>query len=122
MKFPEREQRHHSDIFAGLMFYFVRNPNLKDGEKPLFTDPDPAFFDHDVPWLVLGKEFVDTSPSPHTNSYWRFLLLGPGPTLKWHVGHLGWIRRVADPVWEERERSGYWDRHDAEVKRALDRV
>lgn len=94
MKFPEREQRHHMDIHPGLMFYFVDNPNARSG--PVFTDPDPEF-DKACAWMVIGKEYVEKM----SGGWWRYLLLGAGPTLKWHEGQLGWIRRVADPAWEE---------------------
>lgn len=105
VKFPDREQRHHSDIFPGLTFYFVRNPNAND--KPLFTDPDPAF-SKDCVWMVIGKEYVQKL----SGGYWQYLLLGSGPTLQWHTGQLGWIRRVADPVWEEREANGWCTKLD----------
>ncbi len=94
MQFPDREQRHYSDIFAGMTFYFVPNPNGTSG----FMDPDEEEFDHTMPWTVIAKEYH----TKMSGGYWRFLLLGPGPTLKWHDGQLGWIRRVGDPVWEER--------------------
>jgi len=118
MEFPEREQMSHVDIHAGMMFYFVRNPNLKPGEKPLFTDPDPVFWSEDVPWIVIGKEYDPGMPDVVVKGYWRYLLLGPGPTLRWHMGSLGWVRRVADPVWEERERNRGRDRHDTAIRRA----
>ena len=102
MNFPEREQRNHSDIFPGLTFYFVKNPNLKPGEKPLFTDPEPDF-DQTCAWTVIGKERI----TKVSGGYVRYLLLGAGPTLRWHEGQLGWIKRVADPVWEARYASGW---------------
>lgn len=98
MDFPTYEQRSHVDIFPGMLFYFVRNPPARD--KPIFTDPDPAF-DKDGAWLVLCKEYVEKT----SYSHWKYLLFGPGPIVKWHIGQLGWIRRVVDPVWEERFKS-----------------
>lgn len=86
------------------MFYFVDNPNA-DG-RPLFTDPDPSF-DQSCAWLVIAKEKVVKM----SGGYTKYLLLGAGPILRWHVGQLGWIRRIADPVWEERENNGYWERN-----------
>lgn len=100
--YPEREQRHHTDIFAGMTFYFVQNPNVRPGDKPLFTDPDEEW-SRDCAWTVIAKEFIVKM----SGGYWQYLLLGPGPTLKWHIGQLGWIRRVADPVWEERDSNGW---------------
>lgn len=96
MKFPDYEQRNHVDIYPGLTLYFVRNPNA--GNKPLFTDPDPEWWESNCTWTVIGKEYAQKL----SGGYWRYLPLGAGPTLKWHDGQLGWIRRVADPVWEER--------------------
>lgn len=102
VRYPDREQRHHSDIFPGLTFYFVRNPNAYD--KPPFTDPDETRWGSDCAWLVIGKEYV----TKLSGGYWKYLLLGAGPTLSWHHGQLGWIRRVADPVWEERYDNDWW--------------
>lgn len=101
-EYPDREQRNHIDIFPGLTFYFVRNPNSR-GNKPLFTDPEDEWLNSGCAWLVIGKEYVPKLDG----GYWKFLLLGAGPTLKWHDGQFGWIRRVADPVWEERYANGY---------------
>ncbi len=100
MDFPPHEQRSHVDVHAGLMFYFVDNPNPA---KPLFQTLDDGEVDRTKPWMVLGKEYVEK----FSGGYWRYLLLGPGndgqPRLVWFDGSLQWIRRVADPVYEERE-------------------
>lgn len=101
MNFPEQEQLNHVDIFSGMSFFFVRNSGLKDNEKPLFLDPDPVFWDDTKMWTVIGKEYMD-EPLTAMRGRWKFLLLGPNSTLRWHHGQLGWIKRVADPVWEER--------------------
>jgi len=109
MQFSDREQRNHVDIEPGMMFFFMRNPNRRaQDDGPLYTDPDDEEFDHSVPWIVIGKEYV----TKLSGGYWRYLLLGPGPTLKWNEGQLGWIRRVADPLWDDRERNGYCARLD----------
>jgi len=47
----------------------------------------------DTAWLVIGKEY-NPEPADIMKGYWRYLLLGPGPRLRWHEGNLGWIRRV----------------------------
>jgi len=101
MNFPERERRHHSDIFAGMMFCFVEGP---DKEKPTFVTLDDGGVDRTKPQMVIGKEYVQK----FSGGWWRYLLLGPGPDglphLAWFEGNLHWIKRIADPVWEERER------------------
>jgi hypothetical protein len=99
MDFPKREQRNHNDIFPGLTFYFVDNPNGAD----MIFDRDAEQFDRTCAWIVIGKERVVKLDG----GYWRYLLLGAGPTLRWHDGQLGWIRRIADPVWEARYASGW---------------
>ena len=103
ISFPEREQRHHSDIFPGMTFYFVENPN-----SPGLLDTLEQDFDLNVPWTVITKDFT----TKMSGGYWKFLLLDPGPTLKWHDGGLGWIRRVADPVWEERAANDWGHLHE----------
>lgn len=113
MKFPDLEQLNHEDIFAGMMFVFARE-QVREQDKPLFTDPDPAFWVEGATWMVIGKEFVP-EPTNAFRGHWRFLLLGPDARLRWHEGRFGWIRRIADPVWEERDAR---DRLDAEVRRA----
>jgi|SRR5579885_1457022 len=115
MNFPEREQLNHEDIYPGMMFFFVREK--VEGDKPLFTDPNPVFWESETPWTVIGKEYV---PEPRNAfvGHWRFLLLGASARLAWHEGKFGWIRRIADPVWEERQRTWERDRLDAEVRRA----
>ena len=96
MIFADREQMHHSDVFPGMMFYFVDNPN----GKPVFVDIEFEG-DKSKPWTVIHKEQrVYGYPANLRAGYWRYLLLGPGPSLLWHNGTLGWIRRVADPYWE----------------------
>lgn len=92
MEFSVREQRHHTDIFPGMFFFFVKNPN--PGTQ-LFDDND---LDRTVPWMVIHKEYR----TKIHGGFWAYLLLGPDMRLVWHEGHLQWIRRVADPVFEER--------------------
>jgi hypothetical protein len=91
--FPEREQRNHIDIYAGMMFYFV----------PTWAAFEPEFrktwVESNIAWTIIHKELI--GPNEGLVIGTRYLLLGNG-RLVWHVGHLGWIRRVADPVWEER--------------------
>ena len=101
--YPEREQRHHSDIFAGLTFYFMPDPNAGTVNFNRLMDEQREEVDITVPWTVVGKEYV----TKLSGGYWRYLLLGPGPSLVWYEGRLGWIKRVADPVWEERDRNGW---------------
>jgi hypothetical protein len=74
-----------------MMFFFTDNPN---GSEPFFQTLDDGGVDRDIPWMVIGKEYV----TKLSGGYWRYLLLGEiagGPRLVWHEGSLGWIRRVA---------------------------
>ena len=96
--FPEREQRNHIDIYAGMMFYFVRT-HAGFGFEPEYRKPWVA---SDIAWTVIHKERAGGEPGSGETSHWRYLLLGSG-RLVWYGGDLGWIRRVADPVWEERQ-------------------
>lgn len=94
--FPEREQRNHIDVYGGMLFYFV--PGLGDFEA---THRRP-WVESNIAWTVVHKERIpDDESRPYCSRGWRYLLLGNG-RLVWHDGHLGWIRRIADPVWEER--------------------
>lgn len=80
-----------TDVEPGTLFYFVPNPNGSSGflaSKMGFSVTESA--DPSVPWLLLGRERV----TKLSGGYWRYLLLGPGPSLVWHEGSLGWISRV----------------------------
>lgn len=79
--YEEFERRSHVDVFPGMMFYF-REAKL--------------------PCLVLCKEHMNCDRLMQP-AYVRFLLLS-GNRIFWHIGNLYGIRRIADPVWEERYR------------------
>jgi len=98
LKFPDHEQRNHIDIYTGMMFYFVPKSSHSTSEA-FETEQRKPWVESNIAWTVIHKELTD-SPS----ICWRFLLLGAGKLI-WHTGPLGWIRRVADPVWEERASS-----------------
>lgn len=89
------ERRSWYDIYHGMMFYFVPEPDMA---SPYFAPIDPDI-DRNVPWTVVTKEHI---PGVF-GSKWKLLLLGPDSTLVWHDAQLGWIRRVADPVSDEYE-------------------
>jgi hypothetical protein len=85
-----------------MFFFFVENPNPG---TPLFQTLDDGEVDRNLPWMVIGKEYIQKL----SGGYWRYLLLGPNtadgePRLVWFNGSLQWIRRIADPVWEDRNR------------------
>ena len=87
------EQRSHVDGHPGLTFFFAYNPNEA---VTLLDDDDNDHIDKSVPWTVIGKEWAQKM----SGGWWRFLLLGPGPTVTWHEGTLGWIHPVVDPTRE----------------------
>lgn len=95
-QFPSREKRSHVDVFPGLAFYFVGTDSL--ARKATFGMWDEHTYVAGALWTVIHKQTF-TSRAP------RFLLLGNGG-LVWHDGTFGFIRRVADPVWEERYANG----------------
>jgi len=90
VSFPSKERRHPCDVFPGMVFYIVDTLWKPTGEEPLL----------DGPYTVLCN-FNDRGPGSRSEGY-NILLLGPGPRLVWRE-QLGWIRRIVDPVWEERE-------------------
>lgn len=99
----DREQRNYVDVFAGMMFYFLPSTSPVD-------QLNRQTMDVTVPWMVIGKEIERRDGSDYFNSSFRserYLLLGHSTTLRWHTGNLGWIRRIADPVWEERYAEGW---------------
>lgn len=102
-EYPPREQRSPVDVFPGMTFFFQPDPNVNTASFNRMMDDARDGLDITVPWTVIGKEQV----TKISGGYVRYLLLGPGPTLHWFEGRLGWIRRVADPVWEERYANGW---------------
>ena len=98
MFFPSKERVHPADVFPGMVFFIV---DTQWGQGALVgTDL------LDGPFTVLCN-FNDRGEGSRSEGY-NILLLGPGPRLVWRE-QLGWIRRVADPVWEAR-----WERRMAE--------
>lgn len=86
-EYPQQERRHHSDVFPGMMFYFIAS---LDYSEQVFIGA----------YTVVGK-------SPLMDGTCMLLLLTPVTTLVWHKPQLGWIRRICDPVWEERKTNGW---------------
>lgn len=96
--FPPREQAHHSTLYPGLTFFFAHDPNWNTRQgRDWFPGMDRMGeeFDRGVPWTILQKVL---SGNVAVGQWYSYLLLGPGPTVRWFEGSLGWIRRVAEPI------------------------
>jgi hypothetical protein len=72
-------------IVPGLLFFFDEQGDAYPEDR----------FEETAPWMVIAREArgVKRLQRPF-NSVWFYLLLGPGPTLRWHEGNLGEIRVV----------------------------
>ena len=93
MMFPSRERRHPCDVFPGMVFFIVdRN-----------VGPDRPDVDVlDGPYTVICNFNDRGDDSGGIGGRFHILLLGPDCILRWREQELGWIRRIIDPVWEER--------------------
>jgi len=77
-----------ANIEVGTFFFFIANPN-GDGWTIFSIDPN-AGIDRAVPWLLLARDYKMAT----VGGWYMYQLLGPGPTVIWHTGSLGWIRRI----------------------------
>jgi len=77
------------NITVGSFFFFVANPN-GDELWPLWSADPNEHVDRTVPWLLLARDYKMAA----VGGWYVYQLLGPGPTVLWHTGSLGWIRRI----------------------------